>query len=442
MRLFPPGAWWRWPALYTLLLCAAHYAALAARRRVDFDCPPHWPLSIFNFRTPRPADWVWAGITVLLGGWLIGRVTNGKATPALVALAATLLVCASNAVQGVPKGFANPVAGGISPQQYYHDAARVASPLVFLSAFNRIQPGLGIHARTHPPGATMLFWAGRGLTGNRPALVALLLAALATPLTAWAFPRLLRALFGDNPPAPQPATLLLLLLPAVQIYYCATLDAVIAALLLCGVALLVGGGRWWHCAGGIGCVVGASFLTFGFAWVLPLLAVLLIRRERGSALALLAATLAGFYLALYATTGFDYLAALRTASRLENPQGFRLLYEPVSYAVTRLEDISEPAVFLGPFLVALLWRGLPPLRAQHPDAFFAFAAATGTLALLFLTGAYHTGETARACVFIVPYLLLPVLPPFARATPGEQRTLLAVVLAQSVLMQLLGNYFW
>jgi hypothetical protein len=70
-----------------------------------------------------------------------------------------------------------------------------------------------------------------------------------------------------------------------------------------------------------------------------------------------------------------------------------------------------------------------------------YLTAVITLGALFLTGAYRTGETARACLFIYPFLLLPIL---AAEYPERQRWrwIFAAVFGQTLLMQLFGRYFW
>jgi hypothetical protein len=63
---------------------------------------------------------------------------------------------------------------------------------------------------------------------------------------------------------------------------------------------------------------------------------------------------------------------------------------------------------------------------------------------MFLTGAFRTGETARICLFIYPYLIFPVAAYLHQcpASHGAQKRLLLVVFAQSVAMQTLGGYAW
>ncbi len=237
------------------------------------------------------------------------------------------------------------------------------------------------------------------------------------------------------------ASLLLLLLPATQIYYCATLDAVIGTLLLWSVILYAGSKRRDTIVA-IAAFLAATFLTFGAAWGLPVLLYLDVRRGTWKRFALLIAVLIAGYTAFYVLTGYNQLAALQTASRLENPAGVRPLVEPRDYLLTRIENIAEIAAFFGPFLLLLAKRGLPILCKKYKQAFGLGLAAVGTLLGLFATGAYHTGETARACLFIWPYLLLPVLALLQQSPETERRTLLYLVFAQTLAMQMFGNWFW
>jgi len=428
--------------LFSGIIYAAHLLVLFAYRFVDFDCPPNWPFSIFNTRAAKPMDLAVA-VAVTVAGIAGYRYLErcGFPLPA-VALAGLILVLGTNAIQGVPKGFAFPVGGGGYYQQYYHDSYRVTSAGAFLNDFNAIQPTLAVHGRTHPPGAVLLYYALRRLTGDRPAIAGILIAIATSLGSAWAFYRLVTRVLSVEPRFAGYATLLYLCLPAVQIYYCATLDAVVATLLLLTVAL-------WAEPRGRSRLAAllflwlASFLTFGFVWVLPVMAAIDWQRRR--TLWPTAAALAGLiaaYALLGAGTGFDYLAALRMASRLENPDGFRLLREPVSYLFTRLENVTEMIAYFGPYLTLLAWRGRPLLKREYPWAYTLVGVAVGTLAALFLSGAYHTGETARACVFLYPYLLLLTLPVLAAASETDRRAILFLGGAQSILMQVVGNYFW
>jgi hypothetical protein len=147
------------------------------------------------------------------------------------------------------------------------------------------------------------------------------------------------------------------------------------------------------------------------------------------------------YVVLYFSTGFSYLAALRTAAALENPQGFRLFSEPVSYLFTRIECVAEILLFFGPFLLVLAVRGISQMTGASKTLFWSSVL---TLLAMFATGAFHTAETGRACLFIYPYLVLPVAAHLhaAQATITEQRRLSVLVFAQTLVMQIGGDYFW
>jgi len=153
-----------------------------------------------------------------------------------------------------------------------------------------------------------------------------------------------------------------------------------------------------------------------------------------------------FYATLYLATGFDYLAAFRTASALENPGGFMLMTESASYVMTRLENVADIVWYFGPFLLVLSVSGMRLLwqTRTHPDALVTTVLGLLTLAAMFLSGAFRTGETARACLFIVPYLMLPVAAYLQQrgCTPHDKRVLAWLVFGQSLAMQTFGGYYW
>lgn len=425
-----------------------------------FSGSRYFPLNVFAPRAQSIGLFFAAAVVWLagLGGirWLARRHYPLRAVCAV----GLLLLLGTNFLQGVgpnrrlDRGLAFPVSGKTHAEGigYYDDArALVVTPANFLVHFDRLQPTLRDHGRTHPPGAVLLFCALIAATGNRPAIIGLGIAVFSVSLSAWALARLFRVIFPLESGAPIGgegcAALLFLLLPAVQIYYCATLDAVVAALLLAGVALAC---EKRTALSGL-CIWAASFLTFGFVWVVPVLAVVEGRRKTWPRFAATLGIVLAAHLLLYVGFGFNYFAALRTASRLENPHGFRLFFDPIGYAMTRLEDVAEIALFAGPFMLWLNGRGAGILRKNAPHAFWLWAAAFLSLGGLLVTGAYRTGETARACLFVAPFLLLPVFA-FFRYSEGEmetrrepnkvKNTLLILVWTQSVLMQVIGDYFW
>ena len=434
-------------AAFAMAWAAAQAVAFVCRQfDVAADIPLKWPFSICKPLLPGThAPWydAFAALAVLglfavvvhyrqwctSGGWW------------RVAMVGLVLVLGSNLIHGPGYGWARPHEG---EEQYATDAAQVTSAAAFLQQFNTIQPELGIHACTHPPGAVLLFYGLDRLLGNSAA-ISVVLTIGAVVLTTFFMVGLLGSAFER--PTRHLMVLLLLLVPAVEVYYCSSLDALVATGLLGTVYFLRHHRGWLSVFGATACLLVSSFLTFGAMFLGPVLFgyELWIRRTvRRSAT--IVALVAAVYLGVYLASGFDYLAAFRTASALENPEGFLLLSEPVAYVMTRLENVAELAVFFGPFLLVLGVRGWRAMRAndEHRDLLKLTALGVGTLLAMFLTGAFRTGETARACLFIYPYLLLPVAVYLqAQIRRGVSlRPLLWLVFGQAVFMQTVAGWHW
>jgi hypothetical protein len=60
------------------------------------------------------------------------------------------------------------------------------------------------------------------------------------------------------------------------------------------------------------------------------------------------------------------------------------------------------------------------------------------LLLMFLAGSFRTGETARICLFIYPYIFVM----FRNVDDSVLANLVLVTGAQTILMQLFGYYLW
>ena len=148
------------------------------------------------------------------------------------------------------------------------------------------------------------------------------------------------------------------------------------------------------------------------------------------------------YIFIYLATGYNALLSFRTASLYENSHGFMLFVDPINYLFTRIENVAEIILFLGPFLFVLLIRGLKNFRFEPLMVLTLLGSAT--LLAMFATGAWRTGETARACAFIYPYLLFPIGRYLEQQKIGasERLQLAALVFGQSVAMQLFGHYHY
>ena len=188
-------------------------------------------------------------------------------------------------------------------------------------------------------------------------------------------------------------------------------------------------------------------LTFGAVFcfaVLGLAAALEARNgcwtRSAPLLALSVASVVGCAALLYFVYDYNHLQAFATAAKLENPDGFLLFSNPTSFVMTRIEDVAELALFLSVPALALCVRGGLDLRnfAQAPTQFVLPILAITTLAVVLASGAYRTGETARAVIHIYPFLLLLLNKTDVEAL--RSATVLAGM--QTVIMQTFGSYHW
>lgn len=417
---------------------------------ITFDCPYYWPVSIFSFRVPGAMDLAVAAVVAIL--FFIGmRLLEGKEYQyVMTAALALLLIAGSTLVQGVDVGYYTPISGDARSgvlipnsregQEYYHDALKIADPGDFFRRYNDIQPTLSSHGHTHPPGAVLTFYYLEKMFGD-PALIAIFILFAATIPSVFFVYRLMSTEV-DSDLAGYMA-FLFALLPAVQIYYLATIDAVVVALLMGVLYLFCFGKGPWAVAGAVAMLSTSFLLTFVSLFILPVLVGfdLLINRSLRRSVIVLGAV-GSFYVLLYLLTGYNALMSFRTASHYENPLGFMLLVDPANYFFTRIEDVAEILFFLGPFLLVLFIRGLRGMRFRPLDVL----TVLGCLSLLgmYVTGAWRTGETARACAFIYPFLLFPVARYLyeQNSGPNERMQLASLVFIQSLAMQTFGNYHW
>jgi hypothetical protein len=139
--------------------------------------------------------------------------------------------------------------------------------------------------------------------------------------------------------------------------------------------------------------------------------------------------------------GYDHIQGFLIASFLENPKGFRGVVQPIKYLMTRIENVSEIALFLSFGCLATLFHRerlkVSLLDCRHNTIRIMLVGITVLLAM-FLTGAFKTGETARSCLFIYPYLLLA----FFNVTSAMLKDLIILAGMQTAAMQIFAYYFW
>ena len=419
-----------------------------------YGTPVYWPVSIFVFRLGRlRVGWaipmLIAAIAVFaVTAWYL-REDRTRLAPVIVA-GFVLLVC-SNLLHGFTHGFVVPLS---TREGYYQLATTITDPLAFVRTYEANQLSYVIHARTHPPGTVLTFTLLDWLVGSRAAVSAAI-ALISLPLSAALVYELVGTYYEKS--VAQYTTRLFVVLPSIQIFYLATIDAVIATLLLASVYFFTRESRWWSLATLV-CLLVASTQLFLFLFVLPILAgVAFFRREKILPLVGVVVGIAAFYLVVDVGLGYSYLHSFSLASSQQNPNGFMLLADPSDYVFTRFEDLVELGLFFTPFLCLLAARGLRALWDDlRPDGrwwladtverepFVIAAVAVVGFCGLLVAGVYHTGETARGALYMYPYLCLPVAAAVHRVRPGfRDRWLLAgAVFGQTLFLQLLGSYLW
>jgi len=427
---------------FSVAVVALHALCLTFYPKADLDpwqLSDFYPLSVFKWRRPHVEQVGLAVVTFGVFAWLWRRLSE-RAPPLVVALAAAFgLALLSNLLFGFRFGIDYPTATTGSGIEYYDDAVLIKGPLWFLARYNRIQFELLEHARTHPPGPVLLYYALHRLM-REPALISLAICALSLGLALPYLRRLVRFVFGEEPPG---ALLLYAILPGILSYGLAVVDAVIASLFLAALVEFVTEESRSSAARSAAFVALSLFFTFGALFLLPVLVGFeLWRRRRVTRSVLVIGGAALLLGALLPLTGFDWLGAFHQASAIENEKGFLLLANPRGYLWYRLGAVAEIMIFFTPFLGWLLVRGMGRLRAVSADGFALACLGPATLALMLLAGAMKIGEAARICLFILPYLLLPALAAFRTLGAGARTRTAYAVLAWGLMQQLVGFYQW
>ena len=414
--------------------------------------PEYWPVSIFVFRLDRlRPEWaipalLTAVVAFALTMAYLRRDGDGVAP---VIVAGVVLLVLSNLLHGFTHGFVVPLA---TREGYYQLAPRIVDPLAFIRTYEANQLSYVVHAKTHPPGAVLTFTLLDWLFGSR-APIAAAIAFFSLPTSAYLLYRLLGTYYSRR--VSQYTTLLFVLLPAIQIYYLASIDAIITTLMLATVYLFTRESRRATLAAFVPLLV-VSFQLFLFVFLLPILAgVAFFRREKLAPLSAMVLGLVGFYLFVDVALGYNYINGFLIASNQQNPGGFMLFAEPARYVLTRFEDVAELALFFTPFLCLLAARGLGALwrdvggrrlleDRREREPFVLAACALVAFAALLVAGVYHTGETARGAMFMYPFLLLPVAAAIRRIDSSwrGEWLLAAAVFGQTLVLQLVGGYLW
>ena len=409
---------------------------------IEFGFSTYWPFGIFGPRIPTVTNVMDMFLALFVFIAFVWNFSKIRSKVSYMYLSVIFLIMLSNLVQGYHEGFVKPVAGGETKIQNYNEALNVISTLNFLSNFEDIQPNLLRHSQNHPPGATLIYYHAITLKLN-PEVISMLLLMISAGVSILALNKIFRKWYSQE--ETEYASFLYFLIPSIQIYYLSTIDAVIASFLLSTLSYFATEYRFVNILGAAISLIIAFFLSFASVFILPVMfGYEFFRRKSVKNSFIILAGIIFFYIMLYFATGFNYINSFFIASQLENTHGFLLFYDPASYVFSRIKSILEILIFFGPFLIIAGIRGIPALKKKHPDLFLLTLLGTGSLMMMFLTGAYRFGESARAVIFIYPYLLFPVISHLKEieAESYERNQLLTLVFVQALVMQLFGHYFW
>jgi hypothetical protein len=442
-NLLTAKEWWLCPLLFILIILSLHGLARFVRMQINFDMDNYWPVSIFLPKLPAWQDGVTLlGLVVI---WIVYLKQAVKKSVGLkIFLLAFMLLLGTNLLGGVDDGLVGPIAGhnnqGI---QYWFDVERMTTIPNLVTNYVSQQPTLLDHSRVHPPGPMLFIFLATKIW-HQPIFVSLSIALLSL-LSAVLLWKILSQHVSSSTAAY--ITALFLVVPAFQIYALASIDALICTLFLATFWAWQKANqpKWFLLT--LLLLWLAFFFNFGAVF---LMAVLFFDnwRENGSirkSIHLLIG-LCLSYVLFGLLTGYNYWDSFVLAKSYEGSNGFYLLESPLSYLATRIEDVLEILVFLGPFLVFLLYKScsfLKPWQNLKKFPTTGFAAIVAILGF-FAAGGYYTGETARAAMYIYPFLLIPIAFYLEKIKPNQKAKLflLSVVFGQAVLMQAFGWYAW
>jgi hypothetical protein len=439
------SAWpFSWPSILGASVGAVAVTALAwwllGRHFVSpwgASLSDQWPFSLLSWRTASPLERAALALSLASYGALLLWSLRRRLAWHTVFLCGYAILLLFSLGHGVRDGVVQPVHEW--GHGYPSDLASIGSIGGFLSRFGEIQPSLDTHGRTHPPGAMLVFYVLSGVSRD-PLFLSLVLAALGWLVTSrylWLF---VRRELGDRLD-PSRATVVFLGIPSVLLYTMTSLDGLIAGLMLGAAYHFLDPRGLRSLVPAWACAATASFITFGALWIYPVLAATELLNDRSvrrtAALASMTTLLYGL---LHACFDFHYVDAFLAASRIENPDGYWLLADPVGWAGSRVGALLEIALLFSPVLCTALVPGVRLLLTRNPRVARLCLAALVALPAYLATGVLPTGEGARCCLFVVPLFFLAVAACLAEASARRWVAVGLTVAVQSVLLQHFGFF--
>lgn len=407
---------------------------------------------LFPFSVIYPSSFLIIGslfCLLFLGTGLWAYQYHQKLNFFVIYIICTLLIVFGNMGQGnVDIAFLQPFY--FKGRQYYADAIKITDWRLWILNFNNNLESFQMHTRTHPPYTTLIHYAFLELFNG--SILGLSLSFLAISLCSFPLLNLLMKNFRIDKTKRKFLLILFAIIPSVNIYLLVSIDALVLTftlLFLCGISTIFVKNKLSF-VGILMSVAGlilTNMITFSglflFAFLGLLVLFTLYKKQYSvfiSSIICILLTVAFFY-GSYEVTGSNHWETFREASHSENPNGFILFHSPIVYFFTRLEDIGEILIFLSFAYVALLFSFKNETLGLFSDEQITVFSLTGIIALglMFLTGAYGTGETARACLYIVPFFIL-----FLKGLNSNRtlKLLYVLCLLQTFGMQLIGNYYW
>ena len=404
---------------------------------------PLFPISVIY-----PNQFLWSGFVFsflfLIAGIFAFRYSE-KLNVYMLFLIAVVLVVLGNLGQGdFDTAFLQPFY--LKGRQYYADAIHITDGGVWLRDFTKNLEHFQLHTRTHPPFVTLLhFWILDISNIETLAIVFFAIGCVSFPL----FYKILCYL-GFQESRRKWMLLLFAVIPSVNIYLLVSIDALVLTFTL---VFLLGFARIFNqnkidiisfllITSGL---ILTNLITFSGLFLFAFLGCfsfyfLLKGKWNFVWLSLMKTVLFVMtFLIIYATTSYNHLDTFLQASHSENPDGFRLLHQPFVYLMTRLEDIGEIFLFLSfGFLAVFFSKKSVTAVFENKNINILFFSAVSAISAMLLTGAYGTGETARACLFLVPYFLL-----LLKDIDSDQfKMLFYLCIFQTFAMQMIANFYW
>ena len=440
---------------FTIVFLSMHIAVKIFRKYIIFSSGPLWPISNIIPQIPD-IEHLFAAVAIFLAFYFFLKyLSRTQFKLVFLMLFGILLVMGTNALQiqnfegktllqskGWDTGFVTPIVGSSKDNtQYYYDAIKITDVFNFINNYEKIQPSYLIHTRTHPPGATLTIYLLLKIFRD-PAMVSIVIGIISISLSTFFLYKILSIEFKED--ISGYVTFLFVLIPSIQIFYVATIDALISTFLLGSLYFYLRRRSFINIIGSLFFLFLASFLTFTFIFIFPIMIgyELLIRKDylRSGCMIL---GMGLIYVLISIFLNYNYVNSFMVASALENRLGFMPFSEPLTYFFTRVEGVSEIIFYAGPFLTLLLVLGLREQERNKSNLLTITWLAIFSLLIMLATGAYRYGETARAAVFIYPFLMFPIASYLQtyNFSIKDKNTLLYLVFAQTILMQTFGFYY-